>query len=256
MNINNLNYLDINNLSLCFDKQKITFVIGSNNCGKSLLFKVCSGEVILKDTIIVNEKYLNKKEDYNNISVVTRVNENSFYHKMVFDELMYYLRNNNYSNYISKKIIMDKLELFGLSYVIDKKINDLDIYEKQKLLVVIGIINNPKVLLMDNPLDILKKEDALKIMNIIKNKCINGLSVVYFSNNLNYGCYSDKILLLNNYQCIGEYCYSDLYSNDKIFYDNNIEIPFSVDLNIKLKMYNLIDRNYDDLKVLVDNIWD
>ena len=36
---------------------------------------------------------------------------------------------------------------------------------------------------------------------------------------------------------------------------NNLEIPFMVDLSIKLKMYNLIDKEYSSMKAMVDDLW-
>lgn len=257
MVINNLNYLDFDNLSLRFIKGEITFIIGDNNSGKTTLFKIFSGEILLNNVVYIDGIcYNNDAYYYNNIGIVKRVNENSFYFKKVMDELLYSLLNRGYSKNDSLDIIKGNLNDFGLSYIINKNISDLNIYEKQKLLVIMGIINNPKVLLMDNPLDILQMDDAILVMNILKKKCNDGLSIIYFSNNLDYAFYSNRIMLFNKFHYIGEYNYQDLYNNDKIFYDNNIEIPFLVDLNIKLNMYNIINKNYDDIKVLVDDIWD
>ncbi len=251
--INNLSYLDIKNLSLKFKSNEMSLILGSND----YLFKICSLDIFLPNIITLNGNILNNKNNYlKDIGIVKRINENSFYYKKVFDELLFCLLNRGYLRNIAIKMIDDVLNEFELSYIHDKNTSDLDIYEKQKLLVVMGVIHNPNVLLMDNPLDILPKEDAIKIIKILKKKCHDGLSIVYFTNNLNYGYYSNKIILFNKNQYVGEYHYQDLYDNDKIFYDNNIEIPFIVDLNIKLRMYNIIDKNYDDIKALVDNIWD
>lgn len=256
MSIDNLNYLDINNLSLNFNNE-ITFIVGDNTSCKLLLFKILSGDIYFNNIISINGTFFNNKNDYiKNIGVIKRLNENSFCYKSVWSELLYPLLKMGYNKDLAKKVIKDNLDEFDLLYIIDKNIVDLDIYEKQKLLIVMGIIHNPKVLLMDNPLDILKLDDAIRILCILKKRCNDGLSIIYFTCNLNYGNYIDRILLFSKNCFVGEYHYQDLYSNDKIFYDSNIEIPFLVDLNIKLKMYEIIHNNYGDIKALVDEIWD
>lgn len=256
--VNKLNYLDINNLSLEFKRGEFSFIVGSNNSGKTSLFNIFSGKIIINNAIYLNGVCLNNRNDYfNNIGCVSRVNENSFFYKKVLDEMLYPLIKRGYTKGKGIAIIKDYLSLFNLEYLIDKNINDLNIYEKQKLLIVISLLNKPKVLLMDNPLDILEYNDACTILDILKKLCKDYLTIIYFTNNLNYVNYMDRIYLFNNkYQYIGEYHYNDIFDNDKVFYDNNIEIPFIIDLSIKLKMYNLIDKNYYDIKALVDDIWD
>ena len=54
---------------------------------------------------------------------------------------------------------------------------------------------------------------------------------------------------------LDKYGLNDIYENDKLFYDHNLEIPFMIDLSIKLKMYNLIDKKYSNMKAMVDDIW-
>ena len=62
-------------------------------------------------------------------------------------------------------------------------------------------------------------------------------------------------MIIDNKKIIGKYKPSDIYNNDNIFTDHNIELPFLVDLSLKLKMYNLINKEYSDMKEMVDDIW-
>ena len=64
MVIDNLNYLDINNLSLSLIKNEITFIIGDNNSGKTTLFKICSGEILLNNVIFIDGICYNNTVDY------------------------------------------------------------------------------------------------------------------------------------------------------------------------------------------------
>lgn len=259
LKINNLNYDSFNDLSVNFEKGKISFIIGDNNSGKTLLFNIISSKILINDTISLDDHILdgyNRNNYLKRIGVVTKVNENSFCFASVLDELMYPLFNLGYHQSKINYIIKKYLALFEISSIIDKKINDLTIYEKQKLLLVISLLHEPSVLLLDNCLDFFPLMESVKIMNILKSLCSDYLTVLYFTSNLNLAMFSDKIILLSNYKIIGEYTYHDIYNNDKVFYDHNIEIPFIYDLSIKLKMYNLIESDFDSLEMLVDNLWD
>lgn len=255
LTIKNLNYHNLN-LSLNIKKGNIYFIVGGNKCNKTTLYKICSGDIITNNLLYLDGKKLNNINDYQNISKVERVNNNSFYYKKVLDELLFPLLKKGYSKNDSIILIKEYLHKFDLLNIIDKNINDLNIYDKQVLLIIISLINKPKLLLMDNPLGILKEDDAIKIMNILRSLCNEYLTVIYFSNNLNYSSYANKILLFNKDGYLRDFTYQDIFDNDKLFYDNNIEIPLMIDLSIKLKMYNLIDKNYSDIKALVDDIWD
>ena len=255
LTIKNLRYDNLN-LSLNVKKGDIYFIIGENKCGKTTLLKICSGDIITNNSLYLEGKILKNKDNYQNINMVERVSNNSFYYKKVLDELLFPLLKKGYSKDSSINLIKEYLGRFDLLRIIDKNISNLNIYEKQVLLIIISLLNKPKLLLMDNPLGILKSDDAIKIMNILKKLCDDYLTVIYFSNNLNYSSFASRILLLNKDGCIGEFTYQDIFDNDKVFYDNNIEIPLMTDLCIKLKMYNLISKNYDDIKSLVDDIWD
>ena len=257
--INNLNYLGFNNISLSFEKGKIYFVVGGSKSGKTTLLNIFSSIILIENILVLDNVMLNKNtrgEYLKKIGIVEKVNNNSFYLDSVLDELLYPLINLGYSKEKSLLIINEYLKIFGMKYLINNKIKKLDIYEKQKLLIVISLLHRPSILLIDNALEIFSESDALDILNNLKKLCDDYLTVVYFSNNLNYAKYAYKIELLSNYQYVGEYDYIDIFENDKVFYDNDIEIPFINDLSNKLKIYNLIDKNYDDMKSMVDDIWD
>lgn len=257
--IKKLNYLDIKDVSLSFNKGKIYFVVGSNNSGKSILYKIMNASILINNVICLDGIMLNKdtKNNYlKNIGIVERVNENSFYFKKVIDEMYYSLSGFGYNKIKALEIIQYFFDKFKISSFLSKNINELDIYERQKILIIKSLIKKPKVLLMDNCLDILKYDDVVEILNILKELCNDYLTVIYFTSNLNYIDYAYKIELFSKYKYIGEFNIEDIYNKDKLFYENNIEIPFIMDLSIKLKMYNLINKNYDNLSSMVDDIWD
>lgn len=254
LEIKDLNYRDFHNINLSFEHNHFYSIVGGNKSGKTTLFKIIVGFIKPSAYIKCGNFLINDKYNYiKNFGIVTVVDNNSFIFDNVLDEMMFPLKNLGYKDNYIKERIDDTLKLFNLEEIINKKIIDLSIYEKQKLLLSIALLHKPKVLVMDNVLELFSNNEQAFIIQ--KLKSIDNLCVINFTFSLKNIFYSDKIILMNNYQIIKELNKEDIYNDDKIFYENNIEVPFVVDLNLKLKMYKLIDKNYNNVKDMVNDIW-
>ena len=257
LEITDLEYKDFSNINLSFKDKTYYTIVGPNNSGKTTLFRLITGIIPTTNCISCNDTLLNRKEvnDYiTNLGIVERVNRDSFITKRVIDEMMYPLTNLGYSKHYSLERINEVLELFNKKDILDKRINELNHYDQQLLLIMISLLHKPSVLLLDNVLCVFKKDYRLEIISILKRLVKDGLTIISFTN-LEEAYYSDKIILLDKYKVIGKYKPSDIYNNESIFTEHNLEIPFIVDLSLKLKMYNLIDKEYSNMKEMVDDIW-
>lgn len=258
LEIINLSYKDFNGINLSFYTNNYYSIIGSNNCGKTTLFKLIAGILPSNNMIYCDKISLNKQNIYNygiNLGIVDRFNRNSFKYNLVIDEMIYPLHNLGYSKRYSIDRIKEVLLMFDASSFFDKKIIELNYYEKELLLIMIAILHKPKVLLLDSALEIFPKKDKVKIIKVLKKLVSDGLTIINFTSSLEDINYSDKIVLLDEFKVIGEYLPNDIFNNDKLFYEHHLEIPFMTDLSIKLKMYDLIDKEYKSMKGMVDDIW-
>lgn len=259
LRVNNLNYQDFRNLNLAFEKNKFYFIVGANKSGKTTLFRIMSSLIFTKnivrcDKVVLDEN--NRMLYLKQIGVVERVNKYSFNYKSVKDEMMYPLINLGFDINDALSRVNLLLNRFNLDYLLQKRICNLNIKEKQVLLIIISLLHRPKVLLMDNVLDIFSQTERNNIIRILKEMIFNeNLTVINFTSNLNNIIDSDRIIILNNFKFIKETTFYEIYDNDKLFYDNGLEIPFIFDVVNKLKMYNLIYKDYTDMKGLVDDIW-
>ena len=253
LEISNLNYHNFKNINISFEKGMFYMVVGGNNSGKTTLFKLMSG-LIPSNNIICDGISIDNINDYiKKIGVVERVNNKSFIYQKVYNELSFPLYNLGYSKRRRDNRINELLNSFNLD-CIDKDINELNTKERQLLLIVLALLHKPKVLLLDSVLNVFSNEEQKEIVRVLKEYIEqDNLTVISFTKDLDE--FSDKLVLLSNFKIIGEYTKEDIYKDDKLFYQNGLEIPFITDLAIKLKMYNVIDKNYNDLKEMVNDIW-
>lgn len=256
MEVHNLDYKDFRNINISFNSHTFYSVVGASNCGKTTFFKLLSSLIPTNNVICCNNVFLNDHSCHDyivNIGVVERLNSHSFIYKKVINEMQYPLKNLGYNESKIQDIIRKSLSFFGVSYFLDKSICELKTAEKQLLLIIVSLLHSPKVLLLDSVLDYFSKKERNNIIVLLKKLCSRGLTVISFTKELD--ALSDKIILMDKYSIIGEYDASKIYEDDKLFYSHNLEIPFIIDLSIKLKMYGLLDKEYSNMKEMVDDLW-
>jgi energy-coupling factor transporter ATP-binding protein EcfA2 len=250
-----LSYKDFDEVNLSFEDKTFYSIIGSNNSGKTTLFKLISGIIPSNDMVYCGDIDLNSDNIHDyiiNFGIVERVNKDSFIFNSVSDEMTYPLHNLCYSKSRSIDRVKDVLDLFDASNFIDEKINELNEYEKQLLLIMIAILHKPKVLLIDSVLNTFPRKMKERIIKVLK-KLTEEMTIINFTSSLEEASFSDKLILLDKYKIVGEYVPSDIFKDDKFFYEHNLEIPLMTDLSVKLKMYNLVNKEYSDMKEMVDD---
>ena len=256
LEIRDLTYDKFNNLNYCFNNGIMYSIIGSNNSGKTTLFYLLSGIILSDNCISCNNVLLSKQtrlQYIRNIGVVSKVSKNSFLFEKVIDEMRYPLINLGYSKIVINNRITEVIKLFKMESILNKKVNELSYIEKQVLLIMISILHKPHVLLLDNVLSCFNKRQKEEIIKILRDLS-HDMTIINFTLSLNESLYFDQMLMLSDYQ-LKEIKQDDLFKNDKMFIDNSIEIPFVYDLSNKLKLYNLLDNDITDMKVMVDKIW-
>ena len=259
MEINNLNYGNFKNINLSFNKSCFYSIVGPNGSGKTTLFKLMIGAIPTSGNIICNKVYLNSSnilKYIQEIGIVERVNNNSFIYGKVYDELAFPLYNLGYSKRKIESRINKVLDYFSYQDNINKDITCLTYQEKQILLIILSLLHKPSVLLLDSVFSIFSKDEKEKLNNILRTIMKEEkITIISFTSSLSDAILSDRLILLSNFKVIENCLPTKIYDDDKLFYQSDLEIPFIVDLSIKLKMYDLISKNYTNTKEMVDDIW-
>ena len=116
-------------------------------------------------------------------------------------------------------------------------------------------MHEPKILILDDAFNNLDKETLPFMLKKLKKLNEEGLTIINITSNLNTIYNSNLIYLLNDYKIslIGNL--EETFNMDNYLRKIGLELPFIIDLSIKLKFYDLIDKIYYDLDSLEDNLW-
>ena len=183
----------LKNINITFPNQGFIAIKGKSGCGKTTLFNIvglldnCDGKIKINDLIINNKN--NEKIRMENISYV-------FQDGLLLEYLTAYeniiLPLKNLKIKIDENQIDSYLNLYGISYLKNKKVSLLSGGERTRVAIIRAIITNPKYVLADEPIGNVDKENAITIMDEFKSLSKN-MSILMVTHNNDFDGYYDKI---------------------------------------------------------------
>ena len=215
--INNLskkfnNIVAVKNINFKINKGKIIGLLGPNGCGKSTtigmllgLIKPSSGTVIINGQNIENNR-TNILEKMNFISPYIELPK-----KLTVEEnLKVYGRLYGVKNLKNK--VFDLMEKLNLTEFRTRKTGELSSGQKNRVSLAKALINNPEILLLDEPTASLDPDVGDYIRSFIEDYASNnGATILLASHNMNEVerlCY--EVLMMKNGEIIDKGKCSDL----------------------------------------------
>ncbi|WUR02521.1 ATP-binding cassette sub-family G member [Vairimorpha necatrix] len=182
---------------------RLTGVVGNKNCGQNDLLKILVG-FIKEESKTYGEIFYNGKE--RNVEewkkIVHFVPSESIYypHFTIYEVLMFYISfNKNLSHTNKDKKIVEILKKCKIFHKKDVFMRKLTFAEYQKANIAISFINNPEVLIIEEPAVGLDSKNALEIYHILKRYAQENNSIVIVSDYQNKDClfnYLDDLIIL------------------------------------------------------------
>jgi ABC-2 type transport system ATP-binding protein len=206
----------LKNINLDIYPGQVIGYIGPNGAGKSTTVKILTGLIPdFEGEVIVNG--INMTKDPLEIKkLIGYVPENA--------ELYDVLTPMEYLDFIGKLYGMDEdmltdrssklLNAFGLSANVNDRMDTFSKGMKQKVLLIAGIINNPKIIVLDEPLSGLDANAVIMIKELITRLSHEGKTIFYCSHMMDVvEKVSDRILLINKGEIIADGTFESLKQN-------------------------------------------
>lgn len=171
----------LNNVSIEFERGKIYGIVGRNGSGKTVLFKTIIG--FLKPTsgrVFVGGKEIGKDTDFaDNIGII--IETPGFLSSYSGYKNLEYLA--SIKNMIGKKEIKESMERVGLDPGSKKKVGKYSLGMRQRLGIAQAIMENPDILILDEPMNGLDNQGVKEVREILLNLKEEGKSIILASHN-------------------------------------------------------------------------
>ncbi len=156
----------IKNTNIIFNSGNIYGLYGRNGSGKSVLMKmICGFYIPTTGEILYDNVNLNLKNEYPD-SLRAVIEKPTFFPDLTGYENLKILA--EIQNKISDREILESLEIVNLLDEKDKKYSKYSIGMKQKLSIAQAIMENPKILILDEPFNGIEDKTVKKIINYLK----------------------------------------------------------------------------------------
>lgn len=187
----------IDNINITFTEGNIYGLYGRNGSGKSVIMKLICGFLIpTEGQILFDGIDFNANDEYPN-SLRAVIERPSFFPNLTGYENLKLLA--EIQNKISDKEIIESLKIVNLINEKDKKFSKYSLGMKQKLAIAQAIMEDPKIIILDEPFNGIEEKTVSKLIKYLKEEKQKGKIIIFSThikedlNNL-----ADKIYKIEN----------------------------------------------------------
>lgn len=197
----NQSFQALKNINVAFDKGELVSIIGESGSGKSTIMNLIGGldshfdgELLVEGQNIGNftEKQLDTYRK-NKIGFVFQ-NCNLIPHLSILDNVTIALTLSNVDKNERIERATRALEQVGLAKHIHKKPNQLSGGQRQRVAIARALINNPEIILADEPTGALDSETTEQVLDIIKAIAKQGKLVIMVTHSEKVAAHSSRVI--------------------------------------------------------------
>lgn len=190
-------------VSLDFRKNEFVSILGPSGCGKTTLLNIIggldrytSGDLIIDG--VSTKKYKDSDWDtYRNNSIgFVFQSYNLISHQTILSNVELALTLSGISKKERRQRALKALEEVGLKGQEHKKPNQLSGGQMQRVAIARALINNPKIILADEPTGALDTDTSIQVMNLLKKVALDRLVIMVTHNPSLAETYSTRIIKL------------------------------------------------------------
>ena len=201
----------LNNINLFFPKNQFCSILGPSGCGKTTTLNIIggldrytSGDILInnKSTKLFTEKdwdnYRNKRigfvfQNYNLIS-----------HLSILDNVILSLTLAGLNKKERVERAKKALDKVGLEGLYNKKPNQLSGGQMQRVAIARSLVNDPEIILADEPTGALDSKTSVQVMDILKEISQEKLVIMVTHNEKLAEQYSDRIITFKDGEVLSD----------------------------------------------------
>ena len=192
-------------IDLCFRESEFVAILGHSGCGKTTLLNIIGGlDKYSSGDLVINGRSTRDYSDadwdaYRNHSVgFVFQSYNLIQHQSVLSNVELALTISGVGKAERRRRAKEALERVGLGDQITKKPNQLSGGQMQRVAIARALVNDPDILLADEPTGALDSETSVQIMEILKEISANKLIIMVTHNPELAETYAGRIIRIKD----------------------------------------------------------
>src|SRR5690554_2840765 len=243
----------VDHLTFTIKPGDIFGLLGTNGAGKTTTFRMIMGLLEPTEGEVI---YNGGKVGYHNVNEIGyMIEERSLLTKITVKELMLYF---GQLKDMDPKLILERLdywlERFSIVDYKNKKIKELSKGNQQKIQFITAIINNPTLLVLDEPfsgLDVINVELFVEVIREFQDK---GATIIFSSHQIDHvESFCEQLLVLKEGKPLLQGRISDIKDD---YRKHNIKIIGDIDIN-KIKeidgVYEVVENLNETIVKILDH---
>ncbi len=204
----------LKNINLDLREGEALCIAGENGSGKSTMIKIISGAYTFDyGTLKINGKHYETITPSQSIAEGIQViyQDFSLFPNMTVAEnigLSYHLleKKNIYNEKLTREIARKSLERIQVELDLDRLVEDIPVAQKQIVAIARAMMQNAKVIIMDEPTTALTQKEINRLFEIINRLKASGVSIIFVSHKLDEVFeVSDRIFVIRNGEEVANY---------------------------------------------------
>lgn len=190
-------------ISISFREHEFVSILGQSGCGKTTMLNIIGGLDRYTDGDLIiggrsTKEFKDKDWDsYRNHKIgFIFQSYNLIPHQTVLSNVELALTLSGVSKTERRKRAVEALEMVGLGDQINKKPNQMSGGQMQRVAIARALVNDPDIILADEPTGALDSETSVQVMDILKKISDNKLIIMVTHNAELAGQYSSRIIRL------------------------------------------------------------
>lgn len=193
----------LNDISLDMDGSKFVSILGPNGVGKSTLIH-CINKILSPNSGTVfldgkDVKDITIKEMAKNVGYVPYSANDTFPLTVVDTVLMGRHPHSKWKSLDNDlNIVYDTLKMLGISHLAMRPFNELSAGQHQKVMLARGLVQEPKILLLDEPTSNLDVRHQLDVTKMLKDLSVQkNILIIMISHDINIASkFADEVILM------------------------------------------------------------
>lgn len=198
-------------VSLNFRKNEFVSILGPSGCGKTTMLNIIGGlDRYTKGDLVIEGKSTRQYKDKdwdayrNNCIGFVFQSYNLIPHQTVLANVELALELSGVSKKVRREKAEKILEKVGLKEQINKKPNQLSGGQMQRVAIARALVNDPEIILADEPTGALDTETSVQIMELLKEVAQDKLVIMVTHNPELAEKYSTRIIKLLDGEVVGD----------------------------------------------------